>query len=230
MAEHAYMESWQTDPDWKVADTIEEQLKRPEGEGQETWNEMKSEVDHMIETGSVELAYRYDSEVQEVLRKAPPVDTKWVIVRKLKKCAETSKMMYDRMRSRLTLRGFKQREGSQYDKYGTFAPVMHLGSLVMILILAVLFKLHVRMADDSKAFTEGFMDYKLYTTLPKPFNKMKEYTTGRYNYGKDALWLLISAIYGVKQAARQYYKSVLTHATGHMKMLQSQRDPCVLIK
>jgi hypothetical protein len=46
----------------------------------------------------------------------------------------------------------------------------------------------------------------------------------------DALWLLISAIYGVKQAARQYYKSVLTHATGHMEMLQPQRDPCVLIK
>jgi hypothetical protein len=63
------------------------------------------------------------------------------------------------------------------------------------------FKLHVRMADDSKAFTEGFMDYKLYTTLPNPFNKMKEYTTGRRNYGKYALWLLISAIYGVKQAA-----------------------------
>ena len=102
-------------------------------------------------------------------------------------------MIYDRMRSRLTLRGFKQREGSQYGKYGTSAPAMHLGSLVMTLILAVLFKLHVRMADDSKAFTEGF-------TPPKPFNKMKEYTTGRRNYGKDALWLLISAIYGVKQA------------------------------
>jgi hypothetical protein len=142
------MESWQSDPNWKVADTVEQQLKRPDGEGLETWKEMKSEVDHMVETGSVELAYRYDSEVQEVLRKAPPVDSKWVIVRKLKKCAETGMMMYDR--SRLTLRGFKQREGSQYDKYGTFAPVMHLGSLMMILMLAVLFKLHVRMADDSK--------------------------------------------------------------------------------
>ena len=65
MAEHAYMESWQTDPNWKVADTIEQQLNRPEGEGKETWKEMKSEVDHMIETGSVELAYRYGSEVQE---------------------------------------------------------------------------------------------------------------------------------------------------------------------
>ena len=92
MAEHAYMGSWQTDPNWKVADTIEQQLNRPEGEGMETWKEMKSEVDHMIETGSVELAYRYDSEVQEVLRKAPhTADTKWVIARKLKKCAETSK-------------------------------------------------------------------------------------------------------------------------------------------
>jgi hypothetical protein len=188
MAEqHAYMESWQTDPDWKVADTIEQQLNRPEGEGMETWKEMKSEVDHMIETGSVELAYRYDSEVQEVLRKAPPVDTKWVIARKLKKCAETGKMMYDRMRSRLTLRGSKQREGgSQYDKYGTFAPASHAPWITSndILILAVLFKLHVRMADDRKAFTEGLMDYKLYTTLPKPFNKMKEYS----HHWQTQLW------------------------------------------
>ena len=94
------------------------------------------------------------------------------MVRNMKKCRQTGSMVYARLRMRLTLRGFKQKEGEQYDKYGTYAPVMHLGLLMLILILAVLFKLHIRMADDSKAFREGIMDYKLYTTLPKPFNTM----------------------------------------------------------
>jgi hypothetical protein len=44
---------------------------------------------------------------------------------------------------------------------------------------------------------------------------------------KDSLWLLISATYEVKQAARQYFTAVVDHATGLMKMIQSQRDPCV---
>ena len=47
---------------------------------------------------------------------------------------------------------------------------------------------------------------------------------------KDSLWLLISAIYGVKQAARQHFSEVISYATGPMKMIQSQRDPCVLIR
>jgi hypothetical protein len=141
-------------------------------------------------------------------------------------------MVYARLRMRLTLRGFKQREGEQYDKYGTYAPVMHLGSLMLILILAVLFKLHIRMADDSKAFCEGIMDYKLYTTLPKPFNTMVTEGYAPYGYnGKDTVWLLISAIYGVKQAARQYFSEMIAHTTGPtMGMTQSQRDPCVIMR
>ena len=71
------------------------------------------------------------------------------------------------------------------------------------------------------------MDYKLYCLIPKPFNTMPEYAP---HGPKDSLWLLISAIYGVKQAARQYFSEVISYATGPMKMIQSQRDPCVLIR
>jgi hypothetical protein len=79
-------------------------------------------------------------------------------------CRDERKMIYDRMRSRLTLRGFKQREGSQYDKYGTSAPAMRLGSVVMILILAVLFKLHVRMADQTWPLNPSLSHYDLKKT------------------------------------------------------------------
>jgi uncharacterized protein YodC (DUF2158 family) len=53
-----------------------------------------------------------------------------------------------------------------------------------------------------------------------------------YGYnGKDTVWLLISAIYGVKQAARQYFSEMITHTTGPtMGMTQSQRDPCVIMR
>ena len=52
------------------------------------------------------------------------------------------------------------------------------------------------------------MDYKIYCTLPKPFCDMKEYAP---HGPKNSLWLLISAIYGVKQAARQYFTAVVAH-------------------
>ena len=90
-----------------------------------------------------------------------------------------------------------------------------------------MFKLHIRLADDSKAFCEGVMDYKLYCLIPKPFNTMPEYAP---HGPKDSLWLLVSAIYGVKQAARQYFSEVISYCTGLLKMIQSQRDPCVLIR
>ena len=82
-------------------------------------------------------------------------------------------------------------------------------------------------SSPSKAFCEGVMDYKIYCTLPNPFCDMKEYAP---HGPKNSLWLLISAIYGVKQAARQYFTAVVAHVTGPMKMIQSQRDPCVLMK
>jgi hypothetical protein len=172
--EASYEPSWKTDPNWKLAKNITEAMKRGEGEGAETFREAKGEVDHMLHTGGMEVVKKNDPTVASDIRNTPPVDMKWVMVRKLKKCRKTGMMIYARLRMRLALRGFKQKEGVQYDKYGTFAPVMHLGSLMLILILAVLFKLHIsiRVADDSKAFCEGVMDYKLYTTLPKPFDTM----------------------------------------------------------
>jgi len=223
---NAYHEGWKTADDWEPAKDITAQLARPDGEGAETFKEAKGEVDHMRDTGSFITCDRNDPTVMKDLEGCDPVDTKWVIVRKLKKCHITSKMVFARLRLRLTLRGFKQRAGRQFDEYGTFAPVMHLGSMMLLLVIATMFKLHIRMADDSKAFCEGVMDYKVYTTLPKPFCNMEDYAI----HGKDTLWLLVNAIYGLKQAARQYFAEVVSHCNGPMQMTQSQRDPCVFIK
>jgi hypothetical protein len=100
------------------------------------------------------------------------------------------------------LRGFRQRAGVQFDPHGTFAPVMHLGSLLLLLTIAVIFKLHIRLADDSKAFCEGVMDYayKPYCLIPKPFNTMPEYAP---NGPKDSLWLLVSAVLRHERSRRR---------------------------
>ena len=121
-------ESWRTDPHWEPAANITEQLNRTDGEGAETYKAAKAEVDHMRDTGGVLVKNRWNSEVQEDLKTAGPLDSKWVIVRKLKKCPKTSALVFSRLRLRLTLRGFRQRAGIQFDLHGTFAPVMHLGS------------------------------------------------------------------------------------------------------
>ena len=73
-------------------------------------------------------------------------------------------------------------------------------TLMLLLVIAVLFKLHIQLADDSKALCEDVMDYKIYCALPKPFCNMREYAP---HGPTNTLWLLVSAVYGVKQAARQ---------------------------
>jgi site-specific DNA-cytosine methylase len=166
IASKAHSETWKTDPHWEPANNIDEQLRRPDGEGAETFKYAKGEVDHMRDTGGVITMDRRSSEVQSDLKNSAPLDCKWVIVRKMKKCPTTARLVYARLRLRLTLRGFRQRAGLQFDPHGTFAPVMHLGSLLLLLTIAVLFKLHIRLADDSKAFCEGVMDYKMYCILP----------------------------------------------------------------
>jgi hypothetical protein len=104
----------------------------------------------MRDTGGVITMDRRSSDVQADLKNSAPLDCKWVVVRKMKQCPTTAKLMYSRLRLRLTLRGFRQRAGLQFDPHdGTFAPVMHLGSLLLLLTIAVLFKLHIRLADDS---------------------------------------------------------------------------------
>jgi hypothetical protein len=102
-------ESWRTDPHWEPASNITEQLNRTDGEGVETYKATKGEVDHMRETGGVLVKNRWSPEVQEDLKTAGPLDSKWVIVRKLKKCPKTATLVFSRLRLRLTLRGFRQR-------------------------------------------------------------------------------------------------------------------------
>jgi len=226
-ASTAHSETWKTALHWEPAKNITEQLERPDGEGMETFRCAKEEVDHMRDTGGVITVNRQDPEVQKELKTAGPLDSKWVIARKMMKCPKTARLIFSRLRLRLTLRGFRQRAGLQFDPHVAFAPVMHLGALMLLLTIAILFKLHIRLADDSKAFCEGVMDYKLYCFVPKPFCDIVEYAP---HGPKNTLWLLVSAIYGVKQAARQYFSEVISYCTDKMQMIQSQRDPCVLIR
>jgi hypothetical protein len=117
-----HKELWKNDPNWAPADNIDEQLARTDGEGAETYLYAKGEVDHLRDTGGVRTCHRQSAEVQRDLAGTRPLDCKWVIVRKLKKCKTSGKMVYSRLRLRLTLRGFRQRAGVQFDPHGTFAP------------------------------------------------------------------------------------------------------------
>ena len=95
-------ESWRTDPHWEPASNITEQLGRTDGEGLETYKAAKGEVDHMRETGGVLVKNRWSPEAQGDLKTAGPLDSKWVIVRKLKKCSKMAALVFSRLRLRLT--------------------------------------------------------------------------------------------------------------------------------
>jgi hypothetical protein len=117
----------------------------------------------------------------------------WVLKAKL-----TALGVLDKLKARLVARGFSQREGRDY--WSTFAPVMKLDTLRLVIAIAVRFGLRLGQADFVTAFLNGDMDCELYISLPEGVSPPS---------GGDSLkWVcrLRKALYGLKQAPRLWHQ------------------------
>lgn len=120
--------------------------------------------------------------------KVPPgkksIDTKWVLKEKLEKEKDDPK----RFKARLTARGFTQRKGIDY--FATYAPVAREETWRLAISIALSSKLIIEVADIEGAFLNGPLEEELYIQDP--------HATGH------RAWRLLRAIYGLKQAARNW--------------------------
>src|SRR5690606_32176623 len=98
-----------------------------------------------------------------------------------------------RLKSRLVARGFTQRFGTDYNS--TFAPVVSLGSLRVLLSFAVQSNMHVHQIDVTTAFLHGDLAETIYMQQPPGYVDVVK---------QDHVCLLKKAIYGLKQAGRQW--------------------------
>jgi len=121
----------------------------------------------------------------------------------------------DKPKARMILQGFTQVEG--VDFHDTFAPVSQVLSVRLVLILTVQFGLTANHVDVKCTFLNSVMKEDVYMKLPTGFKiDGKEYCK------------VLKSIYGLKQAAHDWYETQDAFLMGHDKRLRkSTSEPCL---
>ena len=115
-------------------------------------------------------------------------------------------------KARLVAHGYKQKEGEDYSS--TFAQVATLKGFRILLWLAVFLGYRSTQLDVKNAFLHGKLDKEIYMTSPP-------------GYGNEVgTVLLVKSIYGVKQAPRIWYNTLVDalHSLGFQEL---HSDSCV---
>ena len=145
----------------------------------------------------------------------------------------------ERRKARVVARGFAQRKGMDFNE--TFAPVARLGSVRLLMALAARKGLPVYQLDVVAAYLNGNLDEEIYMELPeyieevlceivkevgesselglKAGNMMREIGEG------DKVCRLMKALYGLRQAGRQWNKR-LDEVLKGLGLLAAENDTC----
>ena len=117
---------------------------------------------------------------------------KWVLDYKL---GEYNELL--RRKARYVIKGYAQNYGIDY--FETHSPVVKSKSIRIMLILTALFDLELKQIDFDTAFLNGYLEEEVYMEQPEG-----------YEVGdpKKMVCKLVKSIYGLKQAARVWYKSI----------------------
>jgi hypothetical protein len=125
-------------------------------------------------------------------------------------------------RARINARGYEQIPGEHYDETNISSPVVNEASIFLILILIIMGRMWAKLNDVKGAFLNGNFSggEKLYMRVPQGFEKY---------YPVNVLLELLKTIYGLKQAAFEYWRALLK-AIQDMGLQRNKADPCVYFK
>lgn len=118
-----------------------------------------------------------------------------------------------RFKARLVAKGFSQKFGIDYDE--TFSPVVRTTTLRIMFGLAAQLNLKIHQMDAITAFLQSDLNETIYMQQPVG-----------YEDGTNRVCKLNKAIYGLKQAGRQWNLK-LSDALVNFGLLKSNLDPCV---
>jgi hypothetical protein len=138
--------------------------------------------------------------------------TKWVF--KIK-CNSNNEP--ERYKARLEAKGFDQEEGIDFNE--TFAAVLKIQSIRLLLAIAINKGLIVHHVDISTAFLYGILDEEVYIEPPKGLRKELK---------SDEVLKLNKALYGLKQASRSWNKTIVAFFN-ELNFKQFQTDNCIFI-
>jgi len=118
--------------------------------------------------------------------------------RRLVKCKWVFKIKRNGVfRARLVACGYSQIPGVDYSE--NYSPVIHDVSFRYMILMMLLHNLDAKIVDVETAFLYGELEEEIYMECPP----------GMRNVTNDDILLLLQCIYGLVQAARQYYKKVV---------------------
>lgn len=144
-------------------------------------------------------------------------------------------------KARLVARGFSQRPG--VDFHDTFAPVARLGSFRLLVTLSVKYGLTINQWDVTTAYLNSEINAEIYMSKPPLLHEMlqrmiKEKPNTSISAkakkmmsdikGDDQVCRLNRAIYGLKQAGRQWYNR-LNEVLQSIGLKPTRSDPCMFV-
>ena len=122
-------------------------------------------------------------EVAQVPSREKVMGARWVFTRK----------QDGSYKARLVIRGFEQRYGIHYTK--TYAPVVNLATVRVLLAMAAHFDLHIHQMDVKTAFLNSILpeDQRVYMKIPNGYSKISDETVAL---------LLLKSLYSLYQALK----------------------------
>lgn len=139
-----------------------------------------------------------------------PIKAKWVF--KIK----TVENEPVRFKARLVAKGCGQKYGVDYTE--TFAPVVRHNTIRFLMAMAVKREMKVYQMDVITAFLQGDLNEEIFMLQPEKFND-----------GTQRVCKLNKAVYGLKQAGRQWNLKLDSYLIS-IGFSKSQCDPCVYVR
>lgn len=147
----------------------------------------------------------------------------------------------ERRKARIVVKGFSQRPG--VDFHNTFAPVARISSLRTLMAVAVELDMQIAQIDITAAYLNGKMDTTVHMEKPDMLQEMLAKIVTTKNCAEltgkakrmlsilkkgDKVCRLNKALYGLRQAGRQWYAR-LDARLKELGMTLTHADPCVYI-
>ncbi len=132
-----------------------------------------------------------------------------------------------RYRARTVTKGFSQVPGKDFQE--NYAPVVNDTTFHLVLALKVIFKLEAGQFDIETAFLYGDLDEELWMQLPEGYSDYVRDTHGKAVSESTHCVKLLKALYGLVQAARQWWKK-FKEVMKTIDYTPSGTDPCQFLK
>ena len=137
-------------------------------------------------------------------------------------------------KARLVAKGFSQQYGIDY--HDTFAPVLKYKSLRLIFALSVITgNTNLNHLDVKTAFLNANVTENIYMELPDGFYESCPVVSGQHpvktqKSGGDIVLKLNKALYGIKQAPKEWNSDINEYVVNTLKFKRCIKDTCVYVK